>query len=81
MGMALKLMLVMEIYSLKNGTPLTADDKNECYRLRPGQKKITSILLYGQTGYVSLEAFKWISQENIQLNVFNWNGSLYTLRL
>ena len=61
---------------IKNGTPLTADDKNECYRLRPGQKKITEILIYGQSGYISLEAFKWISLQNIQLNIFNWDGGL-----
>ena len=62
--------------NIKNGTPLTEDDKNECYYLRPNQKKITSILIYGQTGYVSLEAFKWLSLQNIQINIFNWDGSL-----
>jgi CRISP-associated protein Cas1 len=61
---------------IKNGIPLTEDREEEIYCLQPNQKKITSILIYGQTGYVSLEAFKWISLQNIQLNILNWDGSL-----
>jgi CRISP-associated protein Cas1 len=61
---------------IKNGIPLTEDREEEIYCLQPNQKKVTSILIYGQTGYVSLEAFKWISLQNIQLNILNWDGSL-----
>lgn len=60
---------------VKNGNR-SSEEKPESYYLQPNQKKITSILIYGQTGYVSLEAFKWISLQNIQLNIFNWDGSL-----
>jgi CRISP-associated protein Cas1 len=54
----------------------SSEEKPESYYLQPNQKKITSILIYGQTGYISLEAFKWMSLQNIQLNIFNWDGSL-----
>lgn len=60
---------------IKNGNR-SSEEKPESYYLQPNQKKITSILIYGQTGYISLEAFKWISLQNIQLNIFNWDGSL-----
>ncbi|HEX3013294.1 MAG TPA: CRISPR-associated endonuclease Cas1 [Methanobacterium sp.] len=54
----------------------SSEENPETYYLQPNQKKITSILIYGQTGYIFLEAFKWISLQNIQLNIFNWDGSL-----
>ena len=60
---------------IKNGNR-SSEEKPESYYLQPNQKKITSILIYGQTGYVSLEAFKWMSSQNIQINIFNWDGSL-----
>lgn len=60
---------------IKDGNK-SSEEKPETYYLQPNQKKITSILIYGQTGYISLEAFRWISLQNIQLNVFNWDGSL-----
>lgn len=61
---------------IKNGYRLTEDNNKPVNTLTPNQKKITSISIYGQTGYISLEAFKWISLQNIQLNIFNWDGSL-----
>lgn len=60
---------------IKNGNR-SSEEKPESYYLQPNQKKITSILIYGQTGYISLEAFKWMSLQNIQINIFNWDGSL-----
>jgi CRISP-associated protein Cas1 len=60
---------------IKNGNR-SSEEKPESYYLQPNQKKITSILIYGQTGYVSLEAFKWMCLQNIQINIFNWDGSL-----
>ena len=64
---------------IKNGNRSSVE-KPETYFLIPDQKKITEILIYGQSGYISLEAFKWISLQNIQLNIFNWDGGYY-LRL
>jgi CRISPR-associated protein Cas1 len=60
---------------IKNGNR-SSEEKPESYYLQPNQKKITSILIYGQTGYISLEAFKWMSLQNLQINIFNWDGSL-----
>lgn len=61
---------------IKNGYRLTEDDNKPVNVLTPNQKKIASILIFGQTGYISLEALKWIAQENIQLNIIQWNGGL-----
>lgn len=44
--------------------------------LNPKQIKINSILLFGETGYISLEALKWLALEKIQVDVFKWDGSL-----
>ena len=60
---------------IKNGNRSSVE-KPETYFLIPDQKKITEILIYGQTGYITLEAFKWLSLQNIQINIFNWDGSL-----
>lgn len=61
---------------IKNGYRLTEDDNKQVSTLTANQKKINSVLIYGHAGYISLEALKWLSQENIQLNIFNWDGSL-----
>ena len=74
-GWAIKLKVSDGRLIITNGNRSSVEEP-EKYCLVPNQKKITSILIYGQTGYISLEAFKWISSQNIQLNIFNWDGSL-----
>jgi len=44
--------------------------------LNPKQIKINFILLFGETGYISLEALKWLALEKIQIDVFKWDSSL-----
>lgn len=61
---------------IKNGTCFRENEEEKNYFLAPNQKKITAILIYGSNGYISLEALKWVSLQNIQLNIFKWDGSL-----
>ena len=46
------------------------------YELRPKGDDYDSIVIYGHSGNISLEALKWLSKQNVQLNILNWDGQL-----
>lgn len=46
------------------------------YELRPKGDDYDSIVIYGHSGNISLEALKWLSKHNVQLTILNWDGQL-----
>jgi CRISP-associated protein Cas1 len=48
------------------------------YELKPKYDEYDNIVVYGHSGNITLEAIKWLSRQNIQLTVHNWDGCLLT---
>lgn len=46
------------------------------YELRPKGDDYDNIVIYGHSGNISLEALKWLSRQNVQLTILNWDGQL-----
>lgn len=46
------------------------------YELKPKGDEYDNIVIYGHSGSISLEALKWLSKQNIQLIILNWDGQL-----
>jgi CRISPR-associated protein Cas1 len=48
------------------------------YELKPKYDEHDNIVIYGHSGNITLEAINWLSRQNIQLTVLNWDGCLLT---
>lgn len=48
------------------------------YELKPKYDEYDNIVVYGHSGNITFEAIKWLSKQNIQLTVLNWDGCLLT---
>jgi CRISP-associated protein Cas1 len=46
------------------------------YILKPKMYDYNSIVIYGHSGNISLDALKWVSKQNIALVVLNWDGRM-----
>jgi CRISP-associated protein Cas1 len=46
------------------------------YELKPKHDEFDNIVIYGHSGNITLEAIKWLSRQNIQLTILNWDGCL-----
>ena len=46
------------------------------YELKPKSDEYDNIVIYGHSGNITLEALKWLSKQNIQLTILNWDGQL-----
>jgi len=53
-------------------------DESESYVFRPKMIDVDNIVIYGHSGNISLDAIKWLSKQNVQLTVLNWDGRLLT---
>jgi CRISPR-associated protein Cas1 len=53
------------------------DDKHESsYRFRPRRFPYTSIIIDGHSGYISLQAFHWLSQNKVPVFILDYEGSM-----
>jgi CRISP-associated protein Cas1 len=52
--------------------------ERQTYLLRPKMYDYNSIVIYGHSGNISLDALKWVSKQNLTLSILNWNGKLLT---
>jgi len=50
----------------------------ESYVYKPKAIDVDNIVIYGHSGNVSLDAIKWLSRQNVQLTILNWDGRLLT---
>ncbi len=48
------------------------------YTLRPKITDYDNLVVYGHSGYITFEAMRWLTKQNIQLTLLNWNGKLLT---
>ena len=48
------------------------------YNHRPRRIPYDSIIVDGGSGYISLQAFHWLSRNNIPVYILNYDGSLIT---
>jgi len=52
------------------------DKKPESYSFRPRRIPYDSIIIDGHTGYISLQAFHWLSRSKVPVFILNFDGSL-----
>jgi CRISPR-associated protein Cas1 len=53
------------------------DDKHESsYRFRPRRSPYSSIIIDGHSGYISLQAFHWLSRNKVPVFILDYDGSL-----
>ncbi len=57
---------------VKNGRDHNKEPQE--YIFKPKSTEYNGIIIYGHSGNVSLDAFKWLSKMNIQLSILNWDG-------
>ena len=62
---------------IKNGS-LTTTEEPEEYVFKPKRIPYNDIIIYGQSGNVSLEAIKWLMTHNIGIAIIKWDGKLIT---
>ncbi|MDR6223327.1 CRISPR-associated endonuclease Cas1 [Methanococcoides alaskense] len=65
---------------IKNGRFSTTEDPQE-YVFSPKRMDIDSIVVYGRSGSLSLEAIRWLIKHNVQITMLDWNGKLLTTML
>lgn len=63
--------------TVRNGHEADRKDP-ERYDLKPKGDEYDNVVIYGHSGNISLDALKWLSKQNIQLTVLNWDGRLLT---
>ena len=54
------------------------DVEPEKYKFSPKRINVDNIILYGQTGNISIEAIRWLMKHNVTITILNWNGKLLT---
>jgi len=42
---------------------------------------VNSIIIYGRSGDISIEAIRWLIKHNVQVSILDWNGKLLTTML
>ncbi|NPE30675.1 CRISPR-associated endonuclease Cas1 [Methanococcoides sp. SA1] len=65
---------------IKNGRFSTTEEPEE-YVFSPKRMDIDSIIVYGRSGSLSLEAIRWLIKHNVQVTLLDWNGKLLTTML
>ncbi len=59
----------------------SANEEPEKYEFSPKRIDIDSIVVYGQSGNLSLDAIRWLIKHNVQVTILDWNGKLLTTML
>ena len=57
----------------------TEEPKQYCFT--PQRIDVSSIVIYGRSGNISIEAIRWLIKHGIQITVMNWDGKLLTTML
>jgi len=70
--------------NLRSSSNLTVTDGHEDfkeakeYRFRPRRIPYNSIIIDGHSGYISLQAFHWLSKNKVPIFILNYDGSVFT---
>ena len=59
----------------------TVDQEPESFVFTPKRIPYDNIVVYGHSGHITFEAMKWLSKQNVQLTLLNWDGRLLTTLL
>lgn len=51
------------------------------YIYAPKRIDVENIVIYGNSGNISLDAIKWLIKHNVQISILNWDGKLLTTML
>ena len=65
---------------IKDGRFSTTEEPQE-YVYSPKRIDIDSIIIYGKSGNLTLEAVRWLIKHNVQVSILDWNGKLLTTML
>ncbi len=65
---------------VKDGRSTTTEEPKQ-YCFTPQRIDISNIVIYGQSGNITIEAIKWLIKHGVQITVINWNGKLLTTML
>ncbi|WP_407355417.1 CRISPR-associated endonuclease Cas1 [Methanolobus sp. WCC5] len=65
---------------IKDGR-FSANEEPEQYVFSPKRIDIDSIVVYGQSGNLSIDAIRWLIKHNVQISIMDWNGKLLTTML
>jgi len=65
---------------IKDGRVSASEEPQE-YVFHPKRIDVDSIVVYGRSGSLSLEAIRWLIKHNVQVSILNWNGKLLTTML
>ena len=57
------------------------DIEPERFVFSPKRIDINSIIIYGRSGDISIEAIRWLIKHNVQVSILDWNGKLLTTML
>ncbi|AGB03031.1 CRISPR-associated endonuclease Cas1 [Methanoregula formicica] len=59
----------------------TTKEEPKQYCFTPQRIDISSIVIYGRSGNISIEAIRWLIKHGIQITIMNWDGKLLTTML
>jgi CRISP-associated protein Cas1 len=65
---------------IRDGRFSTTEEPKE-YVFSPKQIDIDSVVIYGASGNISIEAIRWLIKHRIQVVILNWDGKLLTSML
>jgi len=75
----------IKVSNMRSRSQLTITDGRENYRnkpatytFRPRKNPYDTIIIDGHSGYISLQAFHWLSRNNIPVFILNFDGTLIT---
>ena len=75
-GVRIKVARIRELSELWVMDGKRSDNIGRMFRFRPRQCPYTSIVIDGHSGYVSLQALHWLSNNKVPLFVMNYDGTL-----
>jgi len=53
---------------------ISAEEEPATYVFHPQRIDIDSIVIYGRSGNLSLEAIRWLVKHNVQVTILDWDG-------
>lgn len=59
----------------------SVDKEPEEYVFKPKRIDVENIVIYGNSGNISLDAIKWLIKHNVQVSILSWEGKLLTTML
>ena len=65
---------------IKDGRFSTSEEPAQ-YVFHPQRIDVDSIIIYGQSGNITVEAIRWLIKHGVQVTILNWDGKLLTTML